>query len=116
MAKTNVKENIEESFEDCADNNFIFFIKKDFVAFKGHFPGYPLLPGIVQIEMGMFCIRKILSNPCAVLKEVKKIKFLKPILPDTRVFVSVLQAADNFKITIRDEKKTYSQMSVEVGR
>ncbi|AKL98320.1 hypothetical protein [Endomicrobium proavitum] len=111
---TRVKEDIKKSFENYENLIFTFFIKENFCAFQGHFPHRPLLPGIVQIEMAMFCINKLLNRENVVLKGVKKIKFIKPILPNSRIFIAVAQTGESFKIIIKDEKEIYSQMNIEV--
>ena len=52
----------------------------DFPAFRGHFPGNPILPGIAQIAL----ITEILNRTNTsffVLDTVKRVKFLAPSLP-----------------------------------
>ncbi|MDR1195076.1 MAG: hypothetical protein LBL00_01195 [Endomicrobium sp.] len=110
-----VKEDITNSFEGRDGDNFIFDIKKDFTAFKGHFPGRPLLPGIVQIEIALFCAKKILNDDTIKLKEVIKVKFIKPVLPQTRLFVNAQAAGNKFKILIKDKNETYSQIHFTAG-
>jgi len=52
--------------------------------FAGHFPGHPLLPGIVQLEMARLSAESVLNRPLAV-RAVSKAKFLRPILPEQLV-------------------------------
>lgn len=91
---------------------FTFFIDKTFPAFEGHFPGAPLLPGIVQLEMALFCIKLAINKDVSV-SEIKKAKFVKPILPDSEIFVSVSETGENYSVTIKDEKDTHSQISMK---
>jgi len=111
----NIQSCIAESFKNQTDNIFKFYIDKNFTAFEGHFPGNPLLPGIVQMEIALFCVKKLLNNNDAVLKEAKKVKFSKPILPDTFIDVVVTGAGESFNITIKNDKETYSQISIVVS-
>ena len=60
----------------------------DFPAFRGHFPGNPILPGIAQIAL----ITEILNRTNTsffVLDTVKRVKFLAPALPEKRLSVEV---------------------------
>lgn len=68
-----------------------FFCREDHVIFKGHFPGKPILPGVVQVEMmaqaSSFTI--VTSHPTPfdsnaldiALMSVSNAKFRKPVLP-----------------------------------
>jgi 3-hydroxymyristoyl/3-hydroxydecanoyl-(acyl carrier protein) dehydratase len=107
-----VVQDLDQSFIEFKDRNFYFFIDKNFTAFKGHFPSYPILPGIVQIQMALLCIKKLLNTNDVVLKEIRKIKFIKPILPKTKVIVTLSQDQNKFSATIKNgtEEEIFSQL------
>jgi 3-hydroxyacyl-[acyl-carrier-protein] dehydratase len=52
--------------------------------FAGHFPTYPVLPGVFQLEMARVAAELVLQHPVA-LREVAKAKFLVPIGPGETV-------------------------------
>lgn len=65
--------------------------KKDHAIFKGHFPDYPILPGVVQVEMmaqaTSFIVFLIHANPMAMKMDVTLLginesRFRKPIFPE----------------------------------
>ena len=65
--------------------------KKDHAIFKGHFPDYPILPGVVQVEMmaqaTSFIVLLLHENPFAMKMDVALLgiteaKFRKPVLPE----------------------------------
>ena len=60
-----------------------------FTGFQGHFPGNPVLPGIVQILMAEVTAGR--GND-RVLAEVARCKFLRPVSPGERVNVTATPA------------------------
>jgi 3-hydroxymyristoyl/3-hydroxydecanoyl-(acyl carrier protein) dehydratase len=115
----NVKKDIENSFLRQDKNDFIFKIGNRFCAFSGHFPNQPLLPGIVQMEIAAFCARKLLNNENAKLARADKVKFVKPVLPESEIIcriepLSLNEPAAVFKAIIKDDKEIYSQMNIAI--
>ena len=51
-----------------------------FLAFRGHFPGHPILPAFVQLLMGECAVRLHTARPWC-LRRVERAKFLRPIGP-----------------------------------
>jgi 3-hydroxyacyl-[acyl-carrier-protein] dehydratase len=72
-----------------------FEVKEDLEILKGHFPGNPILPGVIQIEMmaqasaftslPLYNLSKKDLNIETVLVSVEKSKFRKPILPGMKL-------------------------------
>lgn len=65
--------------------------RKDHSIFKGHFPDYPILPGVVQVEMmaqaASFIMMAFVEKPFEIkldvaLLGVDSAKFRKPIFPE----------------------------------
>lgn len=64
---------------------------KDHAIFKGHFPDYPILPGVVQVEMmaqaTSFIVFLVHANPMGMKMDVallgiNEARFRKPIFPE----------------------------------
>jgi 3-hydroxymyristoyl/3-hydroxydecanoyl-(acyl carrier protein) dehydratase len=74
--------------------------------FDGHFPGYPVLPGIAQLGMVYEIVRNSLHSPVRVA-EVNNIRFKQMIAPDDCLVVKAeLRPGDGryaFRITRDDE-------------
>lgn len=61
-------------------------IPADHPAFAGHFPGIPITPGVVLLDLAMLAIaqhRQREVQPC----KIRNLKFLSPVLPDTQLSV-----------------------------
>lgn len=65
--------------------------RKDHAIFAGHFPDYPILPGVVQVEMmaqaTSFIVLLLMENPFAMKMDVallgiNEARFRKPVLPE----------------------------------
>lgn len=53
----------------------------DFEAFDGHFPGNPILPGIILLEIGKLAAELLLNKPLAI-RSIKKMKINGVVLPN----------------------------------
>jgi 3-hydroxyacyl-[acyl-carrier-protein] dehydratase len=63
-----------------------FRFPEDFAGFGGHFPGYPLVPGIVQVLLAQILIEEV-SGAELRLTEVSGAKFLEKLRPETSITV-----------------------------
>lgn len=61
-------------------------IPTDALWFDGHFPGWPVLPGIAQLGMVFDVVRHALNGPVRVA-EVSRVRFRQMIAPDDRLTV-----------------------------
>lgn len=52
--------------------------------FRGHFPGYPVTPGVVLIGRAVEVAERMVGQRI-VLKGIKKVKFSQPVLPGEMV-------------------------------
>ncbi|MCD4677914.1 MAG: hypothetical protein K8S18_18250 [Desulfobacula sp.] len=68
--------------------NAVFQFKESLDLFKGHFPGNPILPGIFQIEMVKYSLKKSFDT-CLLIKSVKKTKFSSLIHPEKTVYLDI---------------------------
>ena len=84
LEQSAVQINSEEKGKICA--HFVFGEKLSL--FKGHFPGNPILPGVIQIEMVKYCLENIIQEPLF-LQKVNKTKFTSLIHPDKAVMVEI---------------------------
>ena len=56
--------------------------------FAGHFPGWPILPGVFQLELTRVAAAEVLQ--CALdVREIRKAKFSRPVLPEETVRVQL---------------------------
>lgn len=75
-----------DSLGDAFTGRFRF--GDDFVGFAGHFPGYPLLPAVVQILVGQLvaeALEQKKSGATPSVSAVEKAKFVREVRPGEEV-------------------------------
>jgi 3-hydroxymyristoyl/3-hydroxydecanoyl-(acyl carrier protein) dehydratase len=55
-------------------------VPSNLVYFRGHFPGFPILPGVVQIDWVIEYVRHYFNLECAAAAAMR-VKFRQPIKP-----------------------------------
>lgn len=59
-------------------------VDSDLTCFRGHFPGHPVLPGVVQVQWAVE-ISRLLLDFCKPPGEILRLKFKSIIVPPQRV-------------------------------
>lgn len=92
--------------------------------FMDHFPGFPIVPGVLQIEMiaqvGGRCIRAAQPGILTVLASVPAAKFRKNITPGDRAIIkaevtAIRQGYSSVKGTIEVEGELVCEAEVRYG-
>ena len=63
-------------------------VPSDLFYFEGHFPGHPILPGVVQIDWALRLARQHLPLPSSLTQDFQ-VKFRRPILPGAKVVLAL---------------------------
>ena len=56
--------------------------------FKGHYPDFPVTPGVMLIDRAVTAAKNMLGRDF-ILKGIKKVKFSNPVFPDEAVSLKV---------------------------
>lgn len=75
--------------------------------FKGHFPDFPILPGVVQLFFAKEFARDIF-NLNFVPQKVKKVKFSSIIKPEMKVKLILTKNENSIDYKYTDDEKTFS--------
>jgi len=80
-----------------------FTIDPDDPVFRGHYPGYPVMPGVYLIELADCTVRALLeSGPAVRLAAVERCRFLAPVYQGDTVTLEILSdEGDDPRFVIR---------------
>ena len=84
-------------------------VAEDLACFPGHFPGFPILPGAVQLDWAMLLARQFL-NVSGKFAGMEQIKFQSPILPGNIVSLNLTYETEKNRLgfSYRREEKPCS--------
>lgn len=88
-------------------------IQPELAFFAGHFPGLPILPGVVQLHWAMLYGREY-TPATGVFLSMENIKFLAVVLPEMRLSLSLDWQAEkqvlSFEYASADKKYSAGRM------
>jgi 3-hydroxymyristoyl/3-hydroxydecanoyl-(acyl carrier protein) dehydratase len=76
-----------------ADETFVLFMDPDHPGFCGHFPGNPVLPGVLQVDLAIRLGREA-YGPLGAFTALERIKFLEPIRPGETLELHLVLVTD----------------------
>jgi 3-hydroxymyristoyl/3-hydroxydecanoyl-(acyl carrier protein) dehydratase len=88
---------------------YVLRVPPDLTHFAGHFPGFPILPGIVQIDWAVRLARRYLPDLKG-SQEINNLKFLALVRPDAVLTLRLdYDASHNIlQFSYRDDERAYS--------
>lgn len=81
-------------------------------AYAGHFPGQPILPGVVLLDAALHALAGVQGMPAA-NGQIKSAKFLSPVSPGEALTLHyTVSAAGGFRFDIRCAARTVASGAV----
>lgn len=87
-------------------------IAADHPAYAGHFPGQPILPGVVLLDAALHALAGVQGMPAA-SGQIKSAKFLSPVLPGEALTLHYAASpAGGFRFDIRCDTRAVASGAV----
>ena len=84
-------------------------ISQDLSWFRGHFPGQPVLPGVVQLHWAVIVARALFGFPGSP-QEIKRLKFKNIVIPPQVLELAIsMQASNEVQFEFRSPDVQHSQ-------
>lgn len=93
---------------------YTLFLSKNNNFYKGHFPDFPVTPGVVQLYYASELINHYF-NVNVISGQIKRIKFVKLMFPNSIVKLSLKKEGNTINYIYYDETSTYSSGSFSVN-
>jgi 3-hydroxyacyl-[acyl-carrier-protein] dehydratase len=88
---------------------------KNFIGFQGHFPGNPVLPGVVMIKI-MTIMLELFNKKKYILSQIKQAKFIEPVFADMTTLFTIKSEKDKDGIKLQGKvfklKKIIAKISL----
>ena len=75
-------------------------VDPELAGFAGHFPDFPILPGVVQLDWAVHYAREFLQLGQSVMR-VERLKFTCPISPNTPLHLSLIYDVGKASVDFR---------------
>ncbi|HUO07449.1 MAG TPA: hypothetical protein VM008_04045 [Phycisphaerae bacterium] len=86
---------------------------KEFPGFHGHFPGNPLLPGFMHIQLALDILAA--ANLPHTLKEIPTARFTRPIPPETEIQITLSPTTPNtYEATLNQNDDALSTFTLTI--
>ncbi len=87
---------------------FKLHIPQNLFYLSGHFPEYPIVPGVVQIQWVADFAQTLIQNMTEF--DLQKIKFMRPILPNAKIQLNIKVDRKKLQIDFKyaDDRSSFS--------
>lgn len=100
---------IEEYSTSTSTLQYALRLPPNLIYFQGHFPGHPVLPGVVQVDWAIKLGASLLAANQQ-FSHLLQLKFTKPLTPDQRITLELSKTKKVGTISFRyfDDTHKYS--------
>ena len=95
-----------------SDNSYrtVYRVSQDHPCLPGHFPGHPLVQGVLVLEQVAQALRDWRSQPLA---RVREMKFLVPLYPEEVAELELMDRSGQVRFELRRDGKVLARGVIE---
>ncbi|HBA60704.1 MAG TPA: hypothetical protein DCZ92_07770 [Elusimicrobia bacterium] len=96
----------------------VFIFPAELAVFSGHFPGRPLVPGVLELEMARAVMERFTGAPLRIVS-VDRAKFLREVKPGERIDALLAFSCSGGRFTVKarsavgPEKAAHVELTLE---
>jgi 3-hydroxymyristoyl/3-hydroxydecanoyl-(acyl carrier protein) dehydratase len=91
-----------------------FCFDSGLAVFEGHFPGMPLVPGIMQIEMARYAVESHTGRQFRI-SLITRAKFARPVVPDEIIDMQAALSREEGTLKVRAQSRVDGELAASVS-
>lgn len=109
-----IQSHSREHAGDIRSASLQLYISDNLVWLKGHFPGQPVLPGVVQVHWAAGLANALFEIPTA-FQAIENLKFQSVVLPNTHITLDMTYEAKRSRVNFqyRDAETLFSEGKIK---
>ncbi|HAH31201.1 MAG TPA: hypothetical protein DCL44_02685 [Elusimicrobia bacterium] len=91
----------------------VFLFPSELAVFSGHFPGRPIVPGILELEM-VRAVMERFTGAALRLVSVEKAKFLREVKPGDRILLSLSFTSSGGRFSVKGKSSVGEEKAAQI--
>ena len=103
-------------FKSAAESGTVdaeFCFQKNFIGFDGHFPGNPIVPGVLVLKAGLL-LAELANEQAFTLRNIRTAKFAKTVLPNESIHYTLSIKENQIKVQVKAQDALCAKFTLEV--
>ena len=100
----------------CESGKAIVRLDPSSPVYAAHFPGYPITPGVILIEIATELLSAVAADGLLELSEAVNVKFVSPVIPGEETLLTYLFAPDGelrWKVNVLCSETLCAKMTLQ---
>ena len=103
-------------FKSAAESGIVeadFCYQENFIGFDGHFPGNPIVPGVLMLKTGLL-LAELANGQKFTLRNIRTAKFAKVVLPNENIRYTLSITENKIKVQVKAQDALCAKFTLEI--